>query len=122
MRWAKEKNPIQKRKKHSRKIDMELLAKDVEEYPDDYQRERAARFGVSKHGIYWALKKLGVPIKKSFHHPKAEHLARKTFETKMNEHRESGKTTVYIDESGFAEDMPRRYGYAVKGKTLFWKT
>ncbi len=31
---------------------MELLAKDVEEYPDDYQRERAARFGVSKHGIY----------------------------------------------------------------------
>ncbi len=23
----------------------------------------------------------------------------------MNEHRESGKTIVYIDESGFAEDM-----------------
>ncbi len=65
MRWAKEKNPIQKRKKHSRKIDMESLAKDVEKYPDDYQRERAARFGVSKHGIYWALKKLGVTYKKN---------------------------------------------------------
>ncbi len=39
----------------------------------------------------------------------------------MNEHRESGKTIVYIDESGFAEDMPRRYGYADKGKRSFGK-
>lgn len=30
-----------------------------------------------------------------------------------------GKTLVYIDESGFAPSMTRRYGYAAKGKRVY---
>lgn len=52
------------RRKH-RKIDPLLLAQDVETYPDAYQAERAARFGVRVSAIHYALKRLGVTYKKS---------------------------------------------------------
>lgn len=42
----------------TQKIDMEALKKDVKAYPEDYQWERARRFGVSRSGIDWALKRL----------------------------------------------------------------
>ena len=64
IRWRKRIAPIEKRNKPSKKINLKALAEDVKTNPDAYQRERAARFGVSKHGIYWALKKLGVTYKK----------------------------------------------------------
>jgi transposase len=64
-RWMKRIEPIKKRNKPSIKINLSALAKDVKRYPDAYQRERAQRFGVSKFGIYWALKKLGVTYKKN---------------------------------------------------------
>jgi transposase len=65
IRWCRRITPLNKRKKASPKISLEALAEDVKKYPDAYQRERAARFGVSKHGIYWALNKLGVTYKKN---------------------------------------------------------
>lgn len=46
-------------------IDGEALKKDVAMYPDAYQYERAARFGVSQRGICWALKRLGISRKKN---------------------------------------------------------
>ncbi len=64
VRWLKEIEP----RKHGyrrRKVDMEALALDVEKYPDAYQSERAARFGVHQNAICHGLKKLGVSYKKN---------------------------------------------------------
>ena len=47
-----------------RKIDMELLKKDVEKNPNSYQREGAKKFNVSKTFIYHTLKRLKVTCKK----------------------------------------------------------
>ena len=34
----------------------------------------------------------------------------------MKEYEKAGKTVIQIDESGFSNDMPRRYGYAPRGQ------
>jgi transposase len=65
MRWLIELEPKKTRNKSATKIDMELLKKDIEEYPDSYQYERAERLGASQSGIYWALKRLNVTYKKN---------------------------------------------------------
>ncbi|MGG2142452.1 IS630 transposase-related protein [Symbiopectobacterium sp. RP] len=49
----------------ARKIDKSELIKDVEPYPDAYQKERAERFGVCQKAIWQALKKLGLTYKKN---------------------------------------------------------
>ena len=67
-RWMKRLEPQEKRNKPATKIDMEALKRDVEEHPDAYQYERAERFGVTRYGIWHALKRLGVSYKKK---PKA---------------------------------------------------
>ncbi|SUO94633.1 IS630 transposase-related protein [Suttonella ornithocola] len=57
-RWKK--NPERKKRVFKPlKIDNELLKADVKAYPDDYQWERAQRFGCSQKSISRALKKLG---------------------------------------------------------------
>ncbi|WP_430358001.1 IS630 transposase-related protein [Symbiopectobacterium sp. RP] len=48
-----------------RKSDKSELIKDVEPYPDAYQKERAERFGVCQKAIWQALKKLGLTYKKT---------------------------------------------------------
>ena len=64
-RWMKHLEPKTSRNKPATKIDMEALKRDVEEHPDSYQYERAERFGVTPHGIWCALKRLGVTYKKN---------------------------------------------------------
>jgi transposase len=59
----------------------------------------------------WALH-----IKKTLHHPKADAAARHAFRQKIEAYQAQGRTVVYIDESGFAHDMPRQYGYALAGQ------
>ena len=64
VRWLKNPEP----KVHGyrrRKIDMDALARDIEQYPDAYQYERAARFGVYQNAICHALKKLKLTYKKN---------------------------------------------------------
>ena len=64
VRWIKNPEP----KVHGyrrRKIDMDALARDVEKYPDAYQSERAARFGVHQNAICHALRKLKLSYKKN---------------------------------------------------------
>lgn len=39
----------------------------------------------------------------------------------VKELKKQGKTMVYIDESGFAHDMPRTHGYSLKGKRCYGK-
>lgn len=64
VRWLK--NPVPKVHGHRRrKIDMDALARDIGQYPDSYQSERAARFGVHQNAICHALKKLKVSYKKN---------------------------------------------------------
>jgi transposase len=47
-----------------RKIDPEKLRKDVEDYPDAFNRERAQRFGCTEETVRLALKKLKKKKKK----------------------------------------------------------
>ncbi len=93
---------------------MVALARDVVAHPDAWQYERARRFGVSFQGINHVLRRLGVTCKKNAHASKD--VRGRVFQTmiKMYEHR--GRPVVYIDESGFAHDMPRTHGYAPTGQ------
>ena len=47
-----------------RSLDYQALKQHVSDFPDATQQERAAHFGVSKHGIWYALKKLNITRKK----------------------------------------------------------
>ena len=49
-------------------------------------------------------------------HPKANDDDRQSFQERLAAHEAAGKAIVYIDESGFAYDMPRTHGYAPRGK------
>jgi len=64
VRWANRLEPDQS-KPRKRKIDMAALARDVVDFPDAYQHERAKRFDVSNKAIWQALRKLRVTYKKS---------------------------------------------------------
>ncbi|SFM19287.1 transposase [Nitrosomonas communis] len=83
MRWIKTPGPKTTRNKPATKIDMEILAQDVKNYPDAYQYERAKRLGVSTQDINHALKRLGVAYKKSLRHPKASEEERRIFQQKI---------------------------------------
>ena len=65
VRWSKNIEPQRIRSKPTVKLNWEALAQDVQEHPDSYQDERAARFGVSQQGIAYALKKLKLSRKKN---------------------------------------------------------
>ena len=64
MRWSNNVECIKKRNR-STKIDMEALKRDVEQYPDGYQYERATRLGVGEHCVWYALKLLNITYKKN---------------------------------------------------------
>ena len=48
----------------SRTLDYPALQQHVADFPEAPQQERAAHFGVSRHGIWYALKKLNITRKK----------------------------------------------------------
>jgi len=58
--------------RHAYKVDMEALQKDVEQFPDDYQWERAQRLNVGQPAIHYALKRLKISIKKNTEAPESE--------------------------------------------------
>ena len=55
-------------------------------------------------------------MKKTLSHPKADKKERCIFADKISAYQESGVPLIYIDESGFAHDMPRSCGYAPIGE------
>ncbi len=71
-RWSKRLEPKLKRDKPASKVDMKRLEKDVKKHPDSYQYERAEKFGVTQSAIYYALKRLGISVKKNASSPKSK--------------------------------------------------
>lgn len=65
VRWLKHPEPKAFREGRPRKINLDLLTRDLRDNPDAYQYERAARFGVTQKAIWQALKQLDVTRKKS---------------------------------------------------------
>ena len=52
-------------------------------------------------------------------HPKADEEKRTSHKQKILAYASEGKQLIYIDESGFAVDMPRTHGYSQKGKRCY---
>lgn len=69
VRWLHTLEPMQNIRRR-RCIDLDALRKDVEDFPDAYQYERAKRFGVAQSSLHRALGQLGVTYKKSASSPK----------------------------------------------------
>ena len=63
-RWRVRVEPHLKRNRAATKIDVGALEQDVKDRPDDYQYERAQRFGVSRSGMGAALRRVGMTRKK----------------------------------------------------------
>ncbi|WP_231853077.1 IS630 family transposase [Xenorhabdus poinarii] len=59
------------------------------------------------------------PSKKRLKHPKADAQARQAFVERIRHYEHAGKSIVYLDESGFAQSMPRTHGYSAKGLRCF---
>ncbi|WFQ78192.1 MULTISPECIES: IS630 transposase-related protein [Xenorhabdus] len=64
-RWSHKIEPCMTRDKPPMKIPDEVLIADVQNFPDDYQWERAKRLGVSQSAIHYALKRLRLTHKKN---------------------------------------------------------
>lgn len=62
--WKKRIEIKKTRPRKPSKVDDDALRADVEKYPDDYQYERAARFGCGTSTIGDALKRLKITVKK----------------------------------------------------------
>ena len=119
LKWSKGLTPKSKRICKARKLDMEALKEDVNKYPDLYQYERAKKFKVSQNCIHKGLKSLGVSYKKNFQHPKASEEERMLFKNKIEKYELENRVLSYIDENGFAFDIPRRYGYSKVGDRCY---
>lgn len=81
-RWKNKLEPCETRDKPATKIDMDALENDVISAPDDYQWERAIRFGVSERAIGYALKRLEITCKKNFEAPEGGCASPLRFSTK----------------------------------------
>ncbi|MCO6426916.1 hypothetical protein [Nitrosomonas communis] len=88
----------------------------MQAFPDAYQAERARRPGVNEKGIDHALRRMNISYRKTLRHPKANEDKRHTFQVTIKVYEAQNCVIVYIDESGFAHDMPRTHGYAPIGK------
>ncbi|MDX2050052.1 MAG: IS630 family transposase [Rickettsiaceae bacterium] len=58
-------------------------------------------------------------MKKTLNHPKEDPDRRSIFCERINALNAEGRSIAYIDESGFAHDMPRTHGYSDKGKRCY---
>lgn len=64
-RWADNIEPCVSRDKPATKVDEQALLKDIENFPDAYQFERAKRLSVTQPAIHYALKRLNITYKKN---------------------------------------------------------
>ena len=76
-------------------------------------------FGVTQSAIHYALPRLGVSYKKTLQHPKTNQQARLNFQQKIKAYQQADNPIVYLDESGFAQEMPRTHGYSKKATRCY---
>ena len=57
--------------------------------------------------------------KKTLRHPKADEEKQCAHQEKIKTYQEQKRVIVYLDESGFAHDMPRTHGYAPIGQRCY---
>ncbi|SFL94926.1 hypothetical protein [Nitrosomonas communis] len=100
-RWVENPNPKQTRNKPAMKIDMVATGSSTR-YKRKRSRPRAATYELR--------------YKQTLQHPKADEDKRHTFQEAIKANEAQNRVIVYIDESGFAHDMPRTHGYASIGK------
>ena len=114
--WKKRIEIKRTRPRKPSKVDYDALRADVEQYPDDYQYERAARFGCSTSTIGDALKRLNITVKKRPYgtHPKAKTELREQYLKDLNRLRYQ-HPIIYLDESGFKSHEHRPHGYSKQG-------
>ncbi|TDF41711.1 transposase [Alteromonadaceae bacterium M269] len=68
-RWQRKLESSYGNNRTAYKVDMDVLKQDVEDFPDDYQWERAKRLKVEQPTIHYALKRLKISIKKNTETP-----------------------------------------------------
>jgi putative transposase len=103
-------------------LDWEALRRRVETHDDMTQAEAAQHFGVSRHGIWYALHKMGWTRKKTTGYKERSPRQRKRFLRRRARYGQRGLQPVHIDECGFAPSGIRRYGYAPKGQRVYGLT
>jgi transposase len=64
-RWVGAPNGLSFRRPGPRRLEWEALRLDVEQRPDRTQKERARQFGVSRHCVWHALRKMRLSRKKN---------------------------------------------------------
>lgn len=119
-KWLNAKDPLRRKKPGPRgphRLDYTALEQHVSDFPDATQIERATHFGVSKHCIWYGLKKLNITRKKKCQTYKEQCPLKRSaylsaFELATDVY---GKIPVYIDETGFSASSLREYAYARKG-------
>ena len=116
LRWKHKPIYTNRRNKPATKINMEGLKKDIDNRPDDYNYERAARFEVSTHAIWAAMRRLKISHKKTLKQPKADQAQRAIHRAQIKHYKKEGRPIIYLDESGFAVSSPGTHGDSQKGK------
>ena len=94
---------------------------DVEKYPNAYNYERGKCLGASANAncVIYGLRRLGISRKKSLKHPKSDAIKRADFLSVIKTYEQEGRPIIYLDESGFQEDMPRTHGYSKIGQHCY---
>ena len=80
---------------------------DVAEPPDRTQKERARKFRVSRHCVWYALTRMKLGRKKTLGYRERDPLKRKAYLRLRERYRRRGKEFVYVDKSGFAPYVTR---------------
>ena len=105
-RWKHKPINTKRRNKPATKINMEGLKKDIDNRPDDYNYERVARFKVSTHAIWAAMRRLKISHKKTLKQPKADPAQPAIHRAQIKHYKKEGRPIIYLDESGFAVSSP----------------
>ena len=93
-----------------------------------FKSEKVLRMKKEPNALAFALSLFGEPwkgcgwvTKKTHNHPKTNEQERTNFQSRIKACQSVGKPIIYIDESGFAHDMPRTHGYASKRDRCYGK-
>ena len=85
-KWCKNKNLTPNYpKRRNRKLHWHLLKEDVLKNPDALLRERAVKFGVHPHAIWYAMKEMKLSRKKTLRYTQRKHQERIEFVRELRE-------------------------------------